>query len=160
MPVAHITAPPSHPGGGALCVIGSKSILKRFRPLWPVMEATWAFDQQPSSPEHPACTVQVDHTQFLSLLPGSGLQDGVRPFLLLFCPELYLTLCDSLWTVACPTPLSFNISPGLLKLVSTELVILSKHLILRCPLLLLPSILPSIRVFSHESALCIRWPEY
>ena len=53
--------------------------------------------------------------------------------------------------------LSFPISLRLLKLLS---VILSNHLILCCPLLLLPSIFPSIRVFSNESALCIRWPKY
>ena len=46
------------------------------------------------------------------------------------------------------------------KPVSIELVMPSNHLILCCPLLLLPSIFPSIRVFSNESALCIRWPEY
>ena len=56
--------------------------------------------------------------------------------------------------------LSFTISRNLLKLMSTELVMLSSHLILCCPLLLLPSIFPSIRVFSNESALCIRWPKY
>ena len=56
--------------------------------------------------------------------------------------------------------LSFNISQSLLKLMSTESVMLSTCLILCCPLLLLPSILPSIRVFSNESVLCIRWPKY
>ena len=49
---------------------------------------------------------------------------------------------------------------SLLKLMSIELVMLSKHLILCYPLLLPPSIFPSIRVFSNESALCIRWPKY
>ena len=53
-------------------------------------------------------------------------------------------------------PLSFTISWSLLKLKSIELVMLSNHLILCCPLLLLPSVFPSIRVFSNESALCIR----
>ena len=47
-----------------------------------------------------------------------------------------------------------------LKLTSIELVIPSKHLLLCCPPLLLPSIFPSIKVFSNESALCIRWPKY
>ena len=47
-----------------------------------------------------------------------------------------------------------------LRLMSIELVILSNHLILCCPLLLLPSIFPSIRVFSNESVLRIRWPKY
>ena len=51
-------------------------------------------------------------------------------------------------------------SQSLLKLLSFTLVMPSNHLILRCPLLLLPSIFPSIRVFSNESALHIRWPKY
>ena len=50
--------------------------------------------------------------------------------------------------------------PELLKLMSIESVILSDHLILCCSLLLLPSIFPSIRVFSNESVLCIKWPKY
>jgi len=55
-----------------------------------------------------------------------------------------------------------SLSPGvcLLKLMPIELVISSNLLILCCPLLLLPSIFPSIRVFSNELALCIRYPEY
>ena len=54
----------------------------------------------------------------------------------------------------------FTSSQSLLKLMSTELVMPSNHLILCYPLLLLPSIFPSIRVFSNESVLCIRWPKY
>ena len=50
--------------------------------------------------------------------------------------------------------------PKLLKLMSIELVMPSNHLILCRPLFLLPSILPSIRVFSNESLLCIKWPKY
>ena len=64
------------------------------------------------------------------------------------------------WTAACPASLSFTISQKLLKLMSTESVMPSNHLILCRPLLLLPSIFPSIRVFSNESALRIRWPKY
>ena len=64
------------------------------------------------------------------------------------------------WTVACQASLSITNSWSLPKLMSIELVMPSNHLILRCPLLLLPSIFPSIRVFSNESALCIRWPKY
>ena len=56
--------------------------------------------------------------------------------------------------------LSFTISRGLLKLMSIELVMPYNHLIICCPLFLWPSIFPSIRVFSNESALCIRWPKY
>ena len=62
------------------------------------------------------------------------------------------------WTAACQASLSITNSRSLLKLMSIELVMPSNHLILCHPLLLLPSIFPSIRVFSNESALCIRWP--
>ena len=64
------------------------------------------------------------------------------------------------WTAARQASLSITNSWRLLKLMSIELVMPSNHLILCCPLLLLPSIFPSIRVFSSESALRIRWPKY
>ena len=64
------------------------------------------------------------------------------------------------WTAACQASLSITNSRSLLKLMSIESVIPSNHLILCDPLLLLSSIFPSIRVFSNESALCIRWPKY
>ena len=64
------------------------------------------------------------------------------------------------WTAASQASLSFTISWSLLKLMSIELVMPSTHLTLCCPLLLLPSIFPSIRVFSNESVLCIRWPKF
>ena len=64
------------------------------------------------------------------------------------------------WTAAHQASLSFTISQSFLKLVSTELLMPSNHLILCHPLLLLPSIFPSIRVFSNESALHIRWPKF
>ena len=63
------------------------------------------------------------------------------------------------WTAACQASLSIMNSLSLLKLMSIESVIPSNHLILCHPLLLLPSIFPSIRVFSNESALRIRWPK-
>ena len=63
------------------------------------------------------------------------------------------------WTAAHQASLSFTISQSLLKLMSIESVILSSHLILCHPLLLLPSILPIIRVFFNELALCIMWPK-
>ena len=65
-----------------------------------------------------------------------------------------------LWTAAHQASLSFTISQSLLKLMSIESVMSSNHLVLCCPLLLPSSISPSIRVFSNESALCIRWPKY
>ena len=64
------------------------------------------------------------------------------------------------WTAAHQASLYITNSWSLLKLISIELVMSSNHLILCCPLLLLPSIFPSIRVFSSESVLPIRWPRY
>ena len=64
------------------------------------------------------------------------------------------------WTAALQASLSITNSQSLLKLMSLESGIPSNHLILCCPLLLLPSIFPSIRVFSNESTLHMRWPKY
>ena len=74
----------------------------------------------------------------------------------LSCVRLFATP----WTTAHQASLFFTISWSLLKLVSIKSVMPSNHLILCCPLLLLPSIFPSIRVFSNESVLPIRWPKY
>ena len=71
------------------------------------------------------------------------------------CPTLWTP-----WTAACQASLFFTISESFLKLMSIELMMTSNHLILCCPLLLLPSILPSIRVFSNESTLHIRRSKY
>ena len=64
------------------------------------------------------------------------------------------------WTAAHQASLSVTISQNLLKLISIESVMPSKYLVLCYPLLSLPSIFPSIRVFSNEIALHIRWPKY
>ena len=88
-----------------------------------------------------------------------------------YCHSVYLTSISSVQslshvrlydprTVGCLADLSINNSQNLLKLMSIKLVMPSKHLILCRPLLLLPSIFPSLRVFSNESALCIRWSKY
>ena len=69
-------------------------------------------------------------------------------------------LFETPWTAACHAFLSITNSQSLLKLMSIESVMPSNHLILCHHLLLLPSIFPSIRVFSSESVLCIRWPKY
>ena len=63
------------------------------------------------------------------------------------------------WTAAHQASLSFSLSRSLLKFIYTESVMLSNHLILCYLLLLFPSVFPSIRVFSNESAFCIRWPK-
>ena len=73
--------------------------------------------------------------------------------------QLGLTLCNPM-AAACQASLSINSSQSLLKLISIKSVKPSNHLILCHPLLLLPSIFPSIRVFSNESTLCMRWPKY
>ena len=72
------------------------------------------------------------------------------------CLQLFVTP----WTIACQPSLSFTISQSLLKLMSMELMMPSNRLILCRPFLLLPSIFPSIRVFSSESTLRRRWPKY
>ena len=64
------------------------------------------------------------------------------------------------WTAACQAPLSSTISWTLFRFMSIELVMISNHPILCCPLLLLPSVFPSIRVSTNELALRIRWPKY
>ena len=81
-----------------------------------------------------------------------------------------MVYCSCSITKLCPTLrphelqharlLSFTISWSLLKLMFFELIMPSNHLILCCPLLLLPSVFPSNRVFSNESTLHIRWPNY
>ena len=76
--------------------------------------------------------------------------------LLLSCVCLFSTP----WTAARQASMSIINSRSLLKVMSIESVMPSNHLILWCPFLLLPSIFPSIRVFSNESALCIKWPKY
>ena len=83
-------------------------------------------------------------------------------FIMLFSSVQLLShvrLFASPWTVARQASLSITNSQSLLKLMSIELVMPSNHLILICPLLLLPSIFPSIRVFSNELALHIKWPK-
>ena len=85
----------------------------------------------------------------LSPLFGGGVQS-------LHHVQLFVTP----WTAACQASLPFTISQSLFKLMPIESMMPSNHLILCHTLLLLPSIMPSIRVFSNESALCIRWPKY
>ena len=72
----------------------------------------------------------------------------------------HIQLFATPWTSARQASLSITNSWSLLKLISIESVMPSSHLILCCPHLLLPSIFPSIRVFSNESALRIKWPKY
>ena len=87
---------------------------------------------------------------------GGGIYIYIYSVQSLSCVRLFVTP----WTAAHQATLSITNSQSLLKLMTIDSVMPSNHLILCCSLLLLPSIFPSIRVFSSESALCIRWPKY
>ena len=105
-----------------------------------------------ASPEHATCLLP---TVFSGSLQKANLQRSCCS-VAKSCPAL----CDPIWTAACQAFLSFTISQSLLKTTPTESVMPSNHLILCCPLLLLPSIFPRIRVSSKEPVLHIRWPKY
>ena len=100
-------------------------------------------------------------------VPGVEFRDQLASFstrtpslLLLFSHQVMPRLSATPGMAAHQASLSFTISQNMLKLMSIESVMPSNHLILCCPLLLLPSVFPSIRVFSNKSALHIRWPKY
>ena len=87
---------------------------------------------------------------------GSPTVGMILPVQLLSHVQLFATP----WTTTCQASLSITSTWSLLKLMSIESVMPSNHLILCCLLLLLPSLFPSIRVFSNESVLRIKWPKY
>ena len=93
---------------------------------------------------------------FISVIFEMDYKPSIRSVQSLSCVLLFATPR----TAARQASLSITNSQSLLKLMPTELVMPSNHRILSHPLLLLPSIIPSIRVFSNESVLCIRWPKY
>ena len=102
---------------------------------------------QPASPVSPA--LQVDSSPAEPFVPFSSVQPLIRV-------RLFATPCNK----ACQAYLSLTNSRSSLKLTSIESVMPSSYLILCCPLLFLPPIPPSIRVFSNESTLCMRWLKY
>ena len=103
-----------------------------------------------------------------------SLQESSLIYHHFFCPTIYINVLIVFllfshsvesdfvtpWTAACQSSLSITNSRSLLKLTSSESLMPSNHLILCCPLLLLPSIFPSVRIFSHELALHIRLSKY
>ena len=98
----------------------------------------------------PACfRLTLHHTRFFPLFMSI-------PLFVVVQSQSHVWLFESPWTAAHQASLSFTLSWSLLKLMSIELVIPSNHLIFCHPLFLLPSIFPSIRVFSNESAFCIK----
>ena len=111
--------------------------------------------------EHCECDTSPYCTLFPSLVYPSPSPARVIAFLnnfYVFCSLSHVRLFATPWTAACQASLSFTNFWSLLKLISIESVMPSNQLIICSPLLLLPSIFPSIRVFSNESVLCIRWP--
>ena len=115
----------------------------------------------------PWCHKELDTAEQLST--HAHISDAAGAMGLIQFSSLYFVVVHSLshvclfatpWTVAHQASLPFAITQSLLKLMSVESVMPSNHLILCCPLLLLPSIFPSITVFSNESVLRIRWPIY
>ena len=100
-----------------------------------------------------SCRLQHQHQTLSSV--SSAWTSGV----LLFSCQV-MSDSATLRTAACQAPLSFTISQSLPKLISIQSVMPSNHLILCCPLVLLPSIFPIIRIFSNELSLRIRWPKY
>ena len=109
------------------------------------------------------------HTLLCGIFPTQGLNSHLLGLLYWQLDSLQLSSVQLLsrvqlfvtpWIAAHQASLSITNSQSLPKSMSIELVMPSSHLILRHPLLLLPSVLPSIRVFSSESTLHIRWPKY
>ena len=117
----------------------------------------WIPDPAHNSPEGRRVSTWGHPTGPCAWSPGPA-QGGSHPG----CPESLsrVWLFATPWTAAHKAFLSIINPRSLLKLKSIESVMPSNHLILCCPLLLPPSIFPSIRVFSNESALSIRWPKY
>ena len=111
---------------------------------------------------HPAFSSSDASSSVLYLLQHQGLfQWVVRISQSVSAQSLsHVRLFATPWTAACQASLSITNSQSIFKLISIELVMPSNHLILCYPLFLPPSIFPSIRVFSNESVLCIRWPKY
>ena len=106
-------------------------------------------------------SVQFSCSVISDSLQPQGLQHArLLPQFYLVQSLSHVQLFVTPWTAACQASLSITNSRSLLKLMSIELVMPSNHLILCHPLLLLPSIFPSIRVFANESPLRIRWPKY
>ena len=97
----------------------------------------------------------LSHPVYILLLRSSS-----HVFAFVFQSLSHVQIFANPWTAACQASLSFTVSWSLLKFMSIESVMLSNHLVLCHPLLLLPSTFPSIRVFSNELALHIRWPKY
>ena len=105
-------------------------------------------------------TIGNKHHSLGRLRPAGCMEDQLCPVAVVVQSLSHAQVFATPWTAARQVSLSFTICCSLLRLMSIELVMPSNYLIFCHPLLLLPSIFPSIRVFSSESALHIRWPKY
>ena len=177
----HARLPCPSPTPGLLKLVSIKLVMPSNHPssVIPISSCLHSF---PASGSFPVSQLFASGGQSIrfsasaSVLPVN-IQDWF-PLLLLFCLFVFarcfywcyqfssvqslshVRLLVTAWTAACQGSLSITNCWNLPKPMSTELVMPSNHPILCCPLLLLPSIFPSIRVLSNESALCIRWPKY
>ena len=121
----------------------------------------WSMSPPPGcSPGPPLPLILPAPHQFICIHSVSGSLTLLSTQGDILCSHLVVSDSSTPWTAACQASLSFTIPQSLLKFMSVELMILFNHLILCCTLLLLPSIFPSIRVFSNELALRIKWPNY
>ena len=121
-----------------------------------LMQETWV---QFLDWEYPQENGKTTHSHILTWkIPWTEEPGGLQPSLVQSLTHVQLFATP--WTAECQASVSITNSQSLLKPMSTESVIPSSHLILCRPLLLPPSIFPSIRVFSNESVLRIRWPKY
>ena len=119
----------------------------------------WAFKPMKNNSHNISAT---GHSVFVLVSIEIGTQQLKIKFAVCIC---YCSIAQSClfltpWTAARQASLSFTISQSLLKLMSVESEMPSNHLVLRCPLLFLSSVFPTIRVFSSKSVLHIRWPKY
>ena len=105
-------------------------------------------------------TIGNKHHSLGRLRPAGCMEGQLCPVAVVVQSLSHAQVFATPWTAARQVSLSFTICCSLLRLMSIELVMPSNYLIFCHPLLLLPSIFPSIRVFSSESALHIRWPKY
>ena len=126
-------------------------------PLSSILEEALEYSQ-PCAGRNQATSFIKGSRTMLTL--SSILNSPSHQVLLLFSCSVVSNSLPTPWTAVFQASLSFTISQSLLKLMCVESAMLSNYLVLCHPLLLLPSIFPSIRLFSNESALCIRWPKW
>ena len=114
------------------------------------------------------CSHEIKNHLFPGIKPMTNLDSILKSRDIPLLTKFHISSVQSLsrvllsatpWTAACHASLSITNARSLLKLMAFESVVPSNHLILCRPLLLLPPIFPSIRVFSNESVLCIKWPK-